>query len=298
MNALAGRGVAWGGVLVASFLLVAAGPDCAAAAQVKKVAEKIFPFVPNGEVLINSKNGRIAIESWDRPDVRVQITRVVRAADEKQVEALLKGLRADVELTPGRLEIVSRYPKRRENMGLWDFLGRKVASMDIHYYLQVPRSTAVHLETSNGEIQVRGVTRGVVATTTNGDVRVSGGSGSIQVETTNGELEILGISGDVTGTTTNGSVRAEVRSIGEKGNVALATTNGNVTVYLPLTVRAAVSAGTTNGKVTSSFPLTVSGAMSSKSIQGTIGGGRGGALSFSTTNGNIEILKLGERGEP
>jgi hypothetical protein len=297
MKPFAGRAVAWGWVLVASFVLLGSA-DVATAAQVKKVAEKTFPFVPDGLVVIHSHNGRIAVESWDRSDVRVHITRVVRAADEKQAEALLKGLRADVELTPGRLQIVSRYPKRRENVGLWDFLGRKVAAMDIHYYLQVPRTTAVRLETTNGEIQVQGVTRSVEATTTNGDVRVSGGSGSIEVETTNGEVVLLGISGDVTGSTTNGSVRAEVRSLGEKGNVALETTNGNVTVFLPPTVRATLSAETTNGKVSSSFPLTVSGAVSSKAIQGTIGGGRGAALSFSTTNGNIEIMKLGERGQP
>src|SRR5512143_2070153 len=101
MKPFAGRGIAWGGALAAAILLAAASADVAAAAQVKKVAEKTFPFTASGEVVINSKNGRIAVESWDRSDVRVQITRVVRAGDAKQAEELLKGLRADVELTPG-----------------------------------------------------------------------------------------------------------------------------------------------------------------------------------------------------
>ncbi|HET9950197.1 MAG TPA: DUF4097 family beta strand repeat-containing protein [Candidatus Eisenbacteria bacterium] len=301
MKTFARRALSFAGAPMIALVLVAACAGSAdAASQAKKVAEKTFPFEANGEVVIESRNGRIAIETWDRTDVRVQITRVVRAADDKHAEELLKGLQADVTVAPGKIHIVSRYPKRRENVGLWDFLGGKIAAMDIHYYLQVPKSTALRLETSNGEIQISGATRSVEASTTNGDVKIMGGSGSIDAETTNGELEIQGVSGDVSGRTTNGSVRAEIRSLGEKGSVELETTNGNVTVSLPAAIQATVSAATTNGKVTSSFPLTMSGAMSSKSIQGTIGGGdaKGAALSFATTNGNIEILKIGERGEP
>ncbi len=298
MKNFARRGAGVGVALVAALVMSVAGADTAAATQAKKVAEKVFEFAPEGEVTIESRNGRIVIEAWDRPQVRVQITRTVRAADAQQAQALLKELKADVELRPGRLEIVSRYPKRRENVGLWDFLGRKIAAMDIHYYLQVPKATAVTLHTTNGEIRVRGTSRGVDAATTNGDIRVSGASGPVEVETTNGELELLAISGDVSGTTTNGSIRAEIGSLAENGSVALGTTNGNVVVHLPPSLKASVTASTTNGKVTSSFPLTLSGAMSSKSIRGTIGGsGKGAALTFATTNGTIQLLRIGERGD-
>ena len=295
MKDFAGRVGAGGVALAAAFALVLAGCGTAGAATAKKVAEKTFEFAPGGEVSIESRNGRIVIETWDRSEARVQITRSVRAADDAQAKALLKELQADVELLPGRLEIVSRYPKRRENVGLWDFLGRKVAAMDIHYYLQVPKSTAVTLQTMNGEIRVRGTSRSVDASTTNGDISVSGASGPIEVRTTNGQVKLLAVSGDVIGTTTNGSVRAEIGSLDENDNVELQTTNGNVTVYLPSSLKASVAASTTNGKVSSSFPLTLSGAMSTKSIRGTIGGGKGAALAFATTNGNIQVLKIGER---
>lgn len=295
MNGFAGRTWRLAGALLAVVVAVTACSSVGAAAQIKKVAEKVFPFEANGQIEIDSHNGKIAIESWDRNEVRVQITRVVRAGSDEQAQALLKDLRADVDLTPGRLQIVSRYPKRRESVGLWDFLGRKVGQTDIHYYLQVPRSTALQLQTTNGDIQVVGVTRSVDANTTNGNVKIAGGSGLIEVGTTNGELEMTGLSGNVTGRTTNGSVHAEVRSLDKDGAVALSTTNGNVVVTLPPGLKAKVSAGTTNGKVSTSFPLTVSGAVSSKTIQGTIGGGPGAALDFSTTNGDIRILKLGER---
>jgi hypothetical protein len=299
MRKPAGRGIAAVVAVALALGLGACADHLAVAAPAKKVTEKVFPFEANGEISIESRNGRIAIEAWDRSEVRVQITRVVRGTDDKQAQDLLKELKADVELRPGRLEIISRYPKRRENVGLWDFLGRKVAAMDIHYYLQVPKATTLTLQTTNGEIRVRGVSQAVEAITTNGDVRVSGATGSVDVQTTNGALDLLAISGDVAGTTTNGSVRAEVRSLNAGGRVGLTTTNGNVVVYLPPSLQASITASTTNGKVMTSFPLTMSGGMSSKSIQGTIGGaGKGAELELATTNGNIQVKKLGERGQP
>lgn len=267
------------------------------AAQIKKVAEKTFDFAPGGEVVIHSMNGRIVIEAWDRSQARVQVTRTVRAPEEAQAEALLRELKADVDVGPDRIVIVSRYPKRRESSGFWDFLGRKVAAMDIHYYIQVPRATSLELETTNGEIRIRGITEHIEAGTTNGDVRISGGGRSVDVGTTNGSIELLGISGTVEGSTTNGSVRADVGAIGADDAISLATTNGNVVLTLPAGIKARLEAGTTNGKVTASFPITVSGVMSSKSIKGTIGGG-GATIALVTTNGNIQILKRGEREKP
>ncbi len=279
-------------MLAVGLVAVTIGASDVSAAQVKKVAEKTFDFAAGGELIIKSSNGRIVVEAWDRPKARIQVTRTVRAPDQAQAEDLLKALRADVQISSDRIEIESRYPKRRHSSGLWDFLGRKVASMDIHYYLQVPRATSLHLVTSNGEIRVRGVSDEVEALTTNGDVRVSGAGGPVEAQTTNGEVELLGVSGSVDGSTTNGSVRAEVRSLAPSERVTLTTTNGNVTLLLPRSAKVSLDATTTNGKVSTTFPITVSGIRSSKSLNGTIGGG-GAAVALVTTNGSIRIRKTG-----
>ena len=284
------RGLA---MLVAGLLAAAIGATDVSAAQVKKVAEKTFDFAAGGEIVIESSNGRIVVEGWDRPKARIQVTREVRAPDEKQAEELLKSLRADIQIYPSRIEIESRYPRRRRSSGLWDFLGRKVASMDIHYFVQVPRATSLALQTSNGEIRVRGISSTVDAATTNGDVSVSGAAGRVEAETTNGEVELLGVSGSIDGSTTNGSVRAELRSLARSERVRLTTTNGNVTLSLPASAKVTVDATTTNGRVSTAFPVTVGGVRSSKSITGTIGGG-GATVSLVTTNGSIRIQKSGK----
>ncbi|MBI4364866.1 MAG: DUF4097 family beta strand repeat protein [Candidatus Latescibacteria bacterium] len=264
------------------------------AADIKRVTERVVPFAVGGRLNLENKNGRITVEAWSQPEVRIQITRSVRAGSDAKAEELLKQLKVDVEVRGNRIDIISRFPKRQETIGLWDILGRKVASLQIHYYVQVPRDTDVTLETANGEVRVRGVAGELEASTTNGDVRVTQAEGRIDLTTTNGEIEIMGASGSAKARTTNGSVVAELRALGSRDAVELMTTNGNVEVYLPGDAKATMDAQTTNGRVSMTLPITMRGMVTSKVVRGTINGG-GAAVTLATTNGNVEVRRLSER---
>ncbi|HXL14734.1 MAG TPA: hypothetical protein VN972_01515, partial [Methylomirabilota bacterium] len=139
------------------------------AVEIRRVSERLVPFAPGGEVKIGDKNGRLVVEAWPRHEVRIQVTRVVRAEGETKAQDLMKGLTSDVEVRKDRIDIESRFPDRRESVGIWDILGRKIASLQINYYVQVPNETSLVLETSNGEVRARGTNGRIVATTTNGD---------------------------------------------------------------------------------------------------------------------------------
>lgn len=269
-------------------------PSRTEGAEVRRVSERLIPFAPGGKVHIEDKNGRLTVEGWPRREVRIQITRVVRAEDKTKAEELMKELQADVEVRKARIDIVSRFPKRRESIGIWDILGRKVASLQINYYVQVPNETHLTLETSNGEVRARGLKGRLEASTTNGDIRVKDVKGNVALETTNGEIEMTGVSGEVSASTTNGSVVVEVRGIPPRGKVALQTTNGNVLAYLPKDLKATLEALTTNGRLSIGFPVVRQGVMTPKSIRGTINGG-GAKISLATTNGNVEVRSIGER---
>lgn len=260
----------------------------ASAARLRHVSEKVFSFAPGGDVVIQSTNGRIVIEAWDRSDVRVQITREVRAGDDQQAKALLKELRADVSVHPGQIRIVSLYPKKQKVVGFWDLIGHGVRSANIHYYLQVPRTTSLDLNTTNGEIRVRAVEGRVEVATTNGDVDVSGVRGTLGAHTTNGEVRLARIDGSADAETTNGSVAVELMSLARTGRMQMETTNGNIALTLPREVRADLQAQTTNGRVNINYKLTTEGVITSKSIRGTIGGG-GVRIELQTTNGNIDV---------
>lgn len=265
------------------------------AAEIRNVGERTFPFSPGGEVLIESQNGRIVVEAWDRPQIRVQITRTVRAGDEARAKELMKGLRADVEVRSNQLRIVSRYPRVRENLGIWDILGGRVAALQVHYYLQVPRNTSFSLQTSNGEVRVRGTRGDVEAVTVNGDLVFSGVNGSLEIQTTNGEVRLSGIQGSATAQTTNGGITATFSSVPPRGAVDLGTTNGNVDVTFPKSLRALFEATTTNGRVSiNGFEIKTRGPITSKSIRGIIGGG-GANVTLRTTNGNVDVTPTGTR---
>ncbi len=280
------------GVGLAVAILVAGCAPWAGAAQLRQVTERVFPFDPGGELIIQSQNGRISVEAWDRPEVRVQITRVVRAGDDRRAEALMNELRADVSLGKGTIAIVSKYPKRSESVGIWDVLGQRVTSLNINYYVQVPARTRLDLETSNGELQIRGTAGSLTARTVNGDVEVTSVQGRVEVNTTNGHIRLVRIEGSAHAGTTNGGIEAELRKLSARGEVELATTNGNVVAVLPERLNATVEAMTTNGRVSVSYPLEKTGFTSSKTVQGKIGGG-GALVKLRTTNGNIALKKVG-----
>jgi len=287
------------GLVLAAVAVAAAGgalPGTASraeAVEVRRVSERLIPFAPGGEVKIGDKNGRLVVEAWPRHEIRIQVTRVVRAEDAAKAEELMKGLTSDVEVRKDRIDIESRFPKRSESIGLWDILGRKVASLQINYYVQVPSETSLLLETSNGEVRAGGTNGRITATTTNGDIRVEEIKGNVVLITTNGEVHVTNVSGGVSARTTNGTIIAQVLKVPTEGEVKLETTNGNVDAYFPGDLKATLEASTTNGRVAIAFPIVRQGVMTSRSIRGTISGG-GAKISLATTNGNVEVRKIGE----
>ncbi len=268
-------------------------PGPASAAEVRRITEKTFDFNPGGELSIENQNGRIVVEAWDQPRVRIQVTRISRASDPQKAEEYMKQIQSEVTITSDKIEIKSHYPKRQESMGIWAILVEKSTSFQTHYYVQVPVKTRLDLETSNGEVRVRGTQGPITAQSTNGGIEVSGANGALLASTTNGSIEVDDTSGSLDASTTNGSITAVFRTLDPKGSLHASTTNGNVEVYLPKDVKATVEAGTTNGNIRVSYALTSSGVMTSKTVRGTIGGG-GATVSLSTTNGQIRVARLDE----
>ena len=278
------------GASIAAGLFVWTGVACGA--ELKQVNEKVFPLSDAGRLEVQNQNGRITVEAWGRKDVRVQITRIVRTSDDSRAEALMKDLRADVTVTRDRIRIESRSPKREENVGIWDVLGQRVTALNIHYYIQAPAGTRLVLETTNGEIRVRGMAGGITGQTVNGAIEIAGASGSVEVSTTNGNVTLSGLGGNARAGTTNGDMTAAFSRLAAEGDVELATTNGNVIVTLPGDAGAAIDAATSNGRVTVGFPIQSRGVISSKTVRGTIGKG-GASVALRTTNGNVIVQKAG-----
>jgi len=278
-------------ILVLACVLTA---GTAGAEELKKVAERLLPFAPGGEIHIDDKNGRLTVDAWPRHDVRIQITRVVRAGDHAKAEALMKELQSEVEVKTGRIDVRSRFPRRVESIGIMDLFGRNSTNLQINYYVQVPEDTDLWLLTTNGEVHVQGTSGRIDARTTNGDVEVTNVRGNVTLQTTNGGVHVTNVTGQAIAHTTNGAVVAQLRKLPGTGSVDLQTTNGNVEAYFDRDLKADLDASTTNGRVSVEFPVTATIARGSRTFHGTIQGG-GAKITIQTTNGNVEVRRLGER---
>jgi len=278
-------------ILVLACVLTA---GTAGAEELKKVAERLLPFAPGGEIHIDDKNGRLTVDAWPRHDVRIQITRVVRAGDHAKAEALMKELQSEVEVKTGRIDVRSRFPRRVESIGIMDLFGRNSTNLQINYYVQVPEDTDLWLLTTNGEVHVQGTSGRLDARTTNGDVEVTNVRGNVTLQTTNGGVHVTNLTGQAVAHTTNGAVVAQLRKLPGTGSVDLQTTNGNVEAYFDRDLKADLDASTTNGHVSVEFPVTATIAHGSRTFRGTIQGG-GAKITIQTTNGNVEVRRLGER---
>ena len=128
-----------------------------------------------------------------------------------------------------------------------------------------------------------------VGRSTNGGVTATGLQSDVRAHTTNGGITI-GTSGLARASTTNGAIDVSMGRADWTGELAFATTNGAITIALPASAGADLTAETTNGTIASDFPLTVSGRFSRTRLSGTIGDG-GRALRLTTTNGDIEIRR-------
>lgn len=208
-----------------------------------------------------SPNGGVTVSAWDRPTVEVQ-ARIVSVAPRRSAA------RRHVDAT--RIETGSTVradlPDTHDERG-WT---------SVDYTVRVPRGAALDLDALNGQIDVRGVTGPVTASTVNGRVVLVDVGDRVDAHTVNGRLE--------------------VRLAGPgPGRVDVSTVNGSVEVAVPAGYAADVDLRSTMGSIRiRDLDLPASecdtpGLCRSR-VRGALRGG-GGALSIGTTNGSVLLRR-------
>jgi hypothetical protein len=203
-------------------------------------------------------NGGIAVEGWNKNEIRIRAK--IKAWDRDEDDALetLK----EIEIKTDRETIQAKGPKLRGDRRGWA----------VSYELMVPRKSNLDLETLNGGISIEDV------------------EGEITAEAVNGGLKLSQLAGDVDVHTTNGGVVVELVGDEWKGRgLEATTTNGGVKVWVPEDYNADLETGTVNGSVDFDFPITVQGKIS-KRIKATLGDG-GAKIRITTTNGGVRLKK-------
>jgi DUF4097 and DUF4098 domain-containing protein YvlB len=168
----------------------------------------------------------------------------------------------------------------------------------------VPADTHLRLDTSDGDIEVQGTTRGGILNTSNGDIVLQQVQGDFETTTSNGAVEIDTIEGSASVNTSNGKVTLReakgefnvktsndiISFSGEmtpEGNNRLVTTNGSIKVELIGTPSVRLDASTSNERVECEFLITAT-KTDTDHLVGTIGAGEAD-LYIETSNGNVTI---------
>jgi DUF4097 and DUF4098 domain-containing protein YvlB len=155
--------------------------------------------------------------------------------------------------------------------------------------LLVPTPTPLELLTSNGPINVQGISGGVDARTSNGPVELRGVGGGLAVETSNGPVTVsttAPVALDVH--TSNGGITFDGSL--QPGDATLETSNGPVDLLLPPDAAFTIEATTSSSKSTSQFEI--EGTTSDTELRGTVGAPEQAAatrITVRTSNGPITL---------
>ncbi|MDX1383195.1 MAG: DUF4097 family beta strand repeat-containing protein [Thermoanaerobaculia bacterium] len=261
-----------------AFCLALLAPALPAGAEtLHEEFDEVFRLAPGGEVSVRNTNGSLEFTSWERAEVRVEATKVVKTMGRSRASEAMEALRIEVDHDGDSLHIRTVYPESRSG---WLF-GRKVEAK-VSYRVTVPREVSLHAHTINGNVSVEAV------------------SGTIDARTTNGQIRIAEAAGKANASTTNGNIRAELRKVDRASDCVFRTTNGGITLWVSEDVGAEVAARTTHGSINSDFPTLVRGGSDSwrrNRLEGEINGG-GTNLTLETVNGSIQLRRLAAAESP
>jgi hypothetical protein len=162
-----------------------------------------YPISANGSLSIVTGNGKVVVETADIKTIEVWAERIVKAGTEEAANEQLKAIDMHEDVSADRVSIDG------STKGLNIRTSRR-----INYVVKVPKTVAVTLESSNGDISVTGLTGAFRASASNGRIIGTDLAGSAHVSTTNGviELTMAAVTGDVAAETTNVRSRSPSRA--------------------------------------------------------------------------------------
>jgi hypothetical protein len=243
-----------------------------ARANAKDTWTRSYTLEPGGRLELINVNGRINATPADGETVELVAERTAKGSTDEAAKALLEKIEMREEVGPARVRVEVRAP-RSFGMG----------GHEIVWTIKVPRGAVVDLRTTNGRVNVKGLSGEVHASTVNGGV----------------EGEALDAS-NVEASTVNGGVRVELtKALPADGSVSLEAVNGGVSLSLPADSRATINARVTNGGInTTGLNLELTGEQNRRRLEGTLNGG-GARVSLETTNGGVRLSNaMSAEGDP
>ncbi len=243
--------------------------------------EQTVALAQSGQVEIETTNGSIRVETWDRSEVRVVARKKGRGDNASEAREMLEQIEIEVQELGGKVRVTAKLPRS----GWFDN-----GSASVSFQLTVPAEAEVEATSSNGSIEVRGLGGRARLETDNGSIKADGVHGSLSAHSDNGTIKALDVHGAIEAETTNGAINAEIATADLAEDVSLETTNGSIELRLDAGVAASVHGRTRNGSVSTDFPGGTQDRRK-KTLDLDINGG-GPRIELESSNGSIRVRQL------
>jgi DUF4097 and DUF4098 domain-containing protein YvlB len=232
-----------------------------------------LPVRPNMGLSVEGKNGDITIRTWEKDSLDISAVKKTRVNRR--------------ELKKVKIEVDSG-----ENIFVKSKYSDKNAKVSVHYHIRVPRYLIIdEVKTTNGSVELKGASGDASIATQNGKITVGDMNGYISAHTQNGAIEISNTTGVTEAETSNGSIKAEILHLRE-GGADFTVNNGFIKLYVFPRLDADIEMKVSNGTIAVHGLDAARLRSTPNRITGTLGKG-GPRIYASTSNGNIDLLKLG-----
>jgi hypothetical protein len=202
--------------------------------------EKRYSVTADAALALETFDGSVKVQSWDRPDVLVEIEK--RGPDREMAAAL------EVIATQdgNRIEVRAPEPKgSREFIGIGNVQGASVS-----FIVSAPRTMNMTANTGDGSITVANVGGTIDLHTGDGSIRADGLNGDVKVRTEDGSVHVEGTMGALQAETGDGSIVIEAREGSVMtGDWDISTGDGSIVFRVPSSFNAGIDASSRDGSV-------------------------------------------------
>jgi hypothetical protein len=239
---------------IALALLLAA----ACTAQTKNV-DRTLSLGATGAVTLESHNGSVRVQTWDRPDIEIH-ARIEAAGSSAEDQRRFRESDVEIEGSSGFVRIKSKLP----DCCSWGW----GSNPEIHYTINAPRTARWTLRDHNSRIEIRDLNAALNLETHNGSVEVSNLRGALELSMHNG--------------------RATVDFAAFTADSRIETHNASVELSMPAASKFELRSDGHNNVMQSDFAVLTRMSGRRGNLEGSVNGG-GPALRLSSHNGHFRL---------
>ncbi|MEN3185980.1 MAG: DUF4097 family beta strand repeat-containing protein [Atribacterota bacterium] len=239
-------------------------------------------------VVVSNIQGKVVMEGHGEKVVNMTATKSVEGVSEEKAQELLSRVEVKTEVEENAIRITTDL----SGTFLSTFLTWQTPRVD--YFLALPYTAQVYVETVSGEIQATNLRGETEIKTVSGRITTQGLAGKVNLETVSGVVNVGRLLGDMAVRTISGPVEVDIPLSHDFLEISLSSVSGNVTVFVHEKEEMKLIVETVSGRFVSEVPLEIheGGSFGRRTFQGQTSAEPRKTIVVKTISGNVSLKKL------